>query len=213
MDRETKTQPRLILFTPVIGAVENFSELLGPVCAAADVAAVILRTGTVSNENIIASARHLAPKVQDIGVALLLEGHPSLAAEANADGTHAAGLDALRSALPLMKPARIAGVGMLTTRHDAMTAGEAGADYVMFGEIEATGKRPGFDTIVDRVAWWAEIFEVPCAGFAANIEEVAALSGAGADFIAVGDALWNAAGEPAEAVRKIAAQLRAESVA
>ena len=48
-----------------------------------------------------------------------------------------------------------------------MLAGEAGADYVMFGEPDRRGGRPPFDAIVERVEWWAELFELPCVGYAA----------------------------------------------
>ena len=49
-----------------------------------------------------------------------------------------------------------------------MLAAEAGADYVMFGEPDAAGHRPSFEAIAERVAWWAEVFEPPCVGFAAS---------------------------------------------
>jgi thiamine-phosphate pyrophosphorylase len=87
----------------------------------------------------------------------------------------------------VLKPDRIAGCGALRTRHDAMLAGEAGADYVMFGEPSQTGSRPAFDAVAERVAWWAELFEVPCVGFANSLEEVGRLAVAGADFVALGD--------------------------
>ena len=60
-----------------------------------------------------------------------------------------------------------------------MLAAEAGADYVMFGEPDAAGERPSFEAIEERVAWWAEVFEIPCVGFAAAPEEVAPLATAG----------------------------------
>src|SRR5262249_52362723 len=75
-------------------------------------------------------------------------------------------------------------------RHDAMVAAEAGADYVMFGEPDAAGRRPAFDAVAERVAWWAQLFEVPCVGFAASLEELEPLAAAGADFIALGDCIF-----------------------
>jgi len=213
MDRETKmpAQPRLILFTPIGGKTDNFTSLLASVCRNVDVAALILRTGTADDEDIIASTGSILAAAQGYGAALLLEGHSQLAANVGAVGAHIAGLEAFRSALPFLKPGRIAGAGALTTRHDAMTAGEAGADYVMFGEPDA-GKRPALDAIVERIAWWAEIFEVPCVGFAANVDEVEIFVRAGADFIALGDAVWSAPEGPVVAAGKIAGHLRTERV-
>ena len=56
--------------------------------------------------------------------------------------------------------------------------------------MPAGGRRPGFSAILERVAWWAELFEPPCVGFAAALDEVAPLARAGADFVALGDFVW-----------------------
>ena len=72
-----------------------------------------------------------------------------------------------------------------------MEAGQAGADYVMFGEPNAAGHRPSFEAVLDRVEWWAEVFEVPCVAYAARLEEIPALVEAGADFVAVGGAVFD----------------------
>ena len=82
--------------------------------------------------------------VQDKGAALLIDGHAELVARAGADGAHLTGIAAFSEALERLKPERIAGVGGLASRHDAMVAAERGADYVMFGEPDASGERPGF---------------------------------------------------------------------
>jgi thiamine-phosphate pyrophosphorylase len=74
-----------------------------------------------------------------------------------------------------------------------MTAAERGADYVMFGEPDPGGHRPGFDAIRERVAWWAELFEIPCIGYAASLAEAGELARAGADFVALPDSIWNSA--------------------
>ena len=55
-----------------------------------------------------------------------------------------------------------------------MLAAEAGADYVMFGDPDRRGGRPPFDAIEERLDWWAELFELPCVGYAASLDEVGA---------------------------------------
>ena len=107
-----------------------------------------------------------------------------------ADGAHLTGIEAMEEALPRLKPDRIAGVGGLSTRHDSMTAGEAGADYVLFGEPDANGRRPSIEAIAERLQWWAELFEPPCVGFAASREDAGEFAAAGADFVLVGDFIW-----------------------
>jgi thiamine-phosphate pyrophosphorylase len=180
--------PRLYLVTPqqAEGLAGRLSEMLG----AADVAAVLMRLPPADERTRIDLAKRLAPTVQDKGAALILDGFPDLAARAGADGAHLTGLAALEAAIATLKPSRIAGCGGLPTRHDAMLAGEAGADYVMFGEPDAAGRRPMFDAVAKRVAWWAELFEIPCVGFAVGLDEVAPLAAAGADFVAVGDCVF-----------------------
>jgi thiamine-phosphate pyrophosphorylase len=73
-----------------------------------------------------------------------------------------------------------------------MNAGEAGADYVMFGEPRLDGWTPPFEETLERAEWWAEIFQTPCVAYARTVDEVTPLAEAGADFVALGDAVWRA---------------------
>ena len=204
--------PRLYLVAPcdAAGLAHQLAEALG----ATDVAAVLLRLPETDERGRVNHVKAVAPTVQGKGAALLLDGHPDLAARAGADGAHLSGIEALQAALPTLKPERIAGCGGLETRHEAMVAAEAGADYVMFGEPDASGRRPSFDAIAQRVAWWAEVFEIPCVGFAASLDEVEPLAAAGADFIAVGDCVFGAGDGAAAAIADAARRLAfAETVA
>jgi thiamine-phosphate pyrophosphorylase len=203
--------PRLYLVAPQdpAGLVERLADALG----AADVAAVLLRLPASDERNRINHAKAIAPTVQGAGAALLLEGFAELAARAGADGSHLHGIEAFQVGLAALKPARIAGCGGLATRHDAMLVAEAGADYVMFGEPDPTGRRPSFDAVAERVAWWAELFEVPCVGFAASLDEVEPLAAAGADFVAM-DCVFTDPGGTSAAVADAARRLaRTETLA
>jgi thiamine-phosphate pyrophosphorylase len=135
-----------------------------------------------------------------------------LAPRAGADGAHVAGAGAqLNDALASLHPDRIVGVGQLRLRDEAMSAGEAGADYVMFGEPRPDGWTPPFEETLERVDWWAEIFQTPCVGFAETLEGAQALAAAGADFVALGDAIWRAPSPEAaaaEATRRVALAAR-----
>jgi thiamine-phosphate pyrophosphorylase len=182
--------PRLYLVSPQVADPAGFAATLAGALGAADVAAVWLRLATADERMLVNHVKTFAPAVQDKGAALLLDGHPELAVRAGADGAHLTGSDALVAALASLKPDRIAGCGGLDSRDDAMIVAEAGADYVMFGEPDLAGRRPSFDAIVERVAWWAEVFEIPCVGFAAALDEIEPLTAAGADFVAVGDCVF-----------------------
>ena len=182
--------PRLYLATPVVDDPSSLLANLPGLLAEADVAAVLLRLKTTDQRTMISRIKTLAPVIQDRGAALLLDGHVELVARAGADGAHLTGIEAMEDALPTLKPDRIAGVGGLTTRHDSMAAGEAGADYVLFGEPDASGQRPSVEAIAERLQWWAELFEPPCVGFAASRQEIGEFAAAGADFVLVGDFIW-----------------------
>jgi thiamine-phosphate pyrophosphorylase len=193
--------PRLYLVTPPADDVARLADGLADALAAGDVAAVLLRLPDADERTLITGIKTLASIVQARDAALLLDGHPELVARSGADGAHLTGIEEFSAAVGSLKPDRIAGCGGTHTRHDAMLAAESGADYLMFGEPDADGDRPSFDAIAERVAWWAEVFEIPCVGYAASLDEVEPLAAAGAEFIALGD--WALADE-----RAIAATVR-----
>lgn len=182
--------PRLYLATPVIDDPAALLAELPALLAAADVAAVLVRLKETDQRTMISRVKALAPVVQNAGAALLVDGHPEIVARGGADGAHLAGIAALEEAMPSLKPDRIAGVGGLETRHESMNAGEMGADYVLFGEPDATGQRPSSQAIAERLDWWAELFEPPCVGFATSFEEAHDFAASGADFVLVGDLVW-----------------------
>jgi thiamine-phosphate pyrophosphorylase len=88
-----------------------------------------------------------------------------------------------------------------------MLAAERGADYVMFGEPDASGQQPAFDAVIERVEWWAEVFEIPCVGYAHSLDEIAPLARAGADFIAVGSFIFSDPRGPVAALAAAAGRL------
>ena len=201
--------PRLYLATPEVDDPLPLIAGLPGLLAAADVAAVLLRLKPVDQRTMISRIKALAPAVQNGGAALLLDGHVELVARAGADGAHLTGVGTMQDALVSLKPDRIAGVGGLPTRHDSMAAGEAGADYVLFGEPDARGQRPSVEAITERLQWWAELFEPPCVGFAASIEEISEFAAAGADFVLVGDLIWADPRGAAAALREAGQAIRA----
>jgi len=185
-----KAAARLYLVTPLLGDAGAIANDLAHALNATEIAAVLVRLADGSETELTERVEALRILVQSNGAALLLEGRAELVAPTQADGAHLADIDALKSASSALKPKYIAGCGGLTTRHDAMIAGESGADYVMFGEPDREGRRPRFDAVLERVAWWAEVLTIPCVGYAGTLDEVEALARSGADFVAIGDDLW-----------------------
>jgi thiamine-phosphate pyrophosphorylase len=186
-----RPMPRLYLATPEVDDPSQLAASLPDLLGSADVAAVLVRLKPTDPRSLVSHVKALAPAIQDSGAAVLLDGHVELVARAGADGAHLTGIKTMEEALPSLKPARIAGVGGLSTRHNSMTAGEAGADYVLFGEPDEQGRRPSAEAIAERLQWWAELFESPCVGFAASREEISHFVAAGADFILVEGLVWD----------------------
>ena len=194
--------PRLYLVATLTGdPASGLAQALATALEAGDIAAVLLQLPAADERTLITHIKTLAPMVQKTGAALVLDGWPELAARAGADGAHLTGIEEFRAAVPTLKPDRIAGCGGIHSRHDAMSAAETGADYVMFGEPDSEGQRPALDAILERVEWWAEVFEIPCVAYAASLDEVGPLAHAGADFVAVGDCIFADARGVAVAIR------------
>jgi thiamine-phosphate pyrophosphorylase len=191
---------RLYLLTPRLGLadVEAFAPRLKAALAAGDVASLLARLTPGAEGDAKRILTLLLEIAAPADVALLVENDARLAARVGADGAHVDAA-ALADALASLRPERIVGVGGLRLRDDAMTAGEAGADYVMFGEPRPDGWTPPLEETLERAEWWAEIFQTPCVAYAADMDGVTALASVGADFIALADAVWNAP-SPAEAV-------------
>lgn len=209
--------PQLYLVTPLVTEPEAFAPALAAACAAGSVAAVQLRLAPADERTLVNRVKALAPHAQERGAAVLvaLAGEAPLdldlaliAARAGADGVHVeADLARVRDLRGRLKDERILGVGGVRSRHDAMSLGEEGVDYLLFGEPRPDGTLPPVEAVVERAAWWAEIFETPCVALSPALDAVARLAATRAEFVALGDPVWTHPAGPAEAVRLAAAAL------
>jgi thiamine-phosphate pyrophosphorylase len=156
--------------------------------AASPVAALLLRRGTRGEGSYKALVKAVAPRAQAAGVAVLIEGDPGWVRTLGADGVHVeGGINDVRAATEALKPDFIVGAGQIASRHDAMSKGELGPDYIFFGPL--SGTRDPEQREMAR--WWAEIMEVPSvlSDPAATAESATA---EGSEFIALSDSLWTA---------------------
>ena len=202
----------IYLITPPLSAAraDGFARVLREVLAAAPIASVRVRLAPDAEGEAKAIVGPLTKAAEAADCALILDGDPRQAARLGADGAHVSGAgEALDEALASLKPERIVGAGSLRVRDDAMTAGEKGADYVMFGEPGSPTPAMALELLLERVGWWAEIFETPCVAYADSIEAAGRLARAGADFVALEQAVWEAP-SPAEAVREAYALVTSE---
>ena len=194
----------LYLVTPPLSAADAdaFARIFAEALEAAPIACALVRLAPGSATHAAAVVTPLLRPARDADCALLIENDARLAARLGADGVHVAGAGAgLGAAIKHLKPDRIVGAGSLRTRDEAMTAGEMGADYVMFGDPDGGTRTMSPASLTERVAWWAEIFETPCVAYAHTLEAASELADAGADFVALGEAIWGSS-SPAAAARE-----------
>ena len=208
--------PRLFLITPPLDGSPGLAAALASAMSTGEVACVRADVAHGAADP-LAAIGAIARIVQDRGAALLVC-DAALVGPAGADGQHVrsggeAQEAALAAAISRFKPDGIVGAGLIRTRHEAMTAGEKDIDYLMFSDPSDDGWVSPAQTTLERVVWWAEILNVPCVAFAGSLDEVApALAAAGADFIALREAVLVRSARPAAAVRDAADALRAHSV-
>ena len=199
----------LYLITPPLTLADApaFARSFAAVLAAVEVASLLVKLAQASNGDAKAIVGPLLEVVAKSDCALVLDHDPQLAARLGVDGVHVMGAgEALEEALASLKPERIVGAGGLRLRDDAMRAAEKGVDYVMFGEPLGAAPPTPLSALFERVSWWAEIFETPCVGYARSIEAAEDLKRAGADFVALDSAVWDAPA-PAEAALQLHACL------
>lgn len=202
---------RLYLITPPrLDDLAGFAALLAQTLDAGDVAALQIRLKDASDEVIGAAVAALSPVAQARGVAVILNDRPDLAARLGCDGVHVGQSDmSCRDARRLMGPDRMVGVTCHDSRHLAMEAAEAGADYVAFGAFFPTTTKDAptrADPEILRI--WQEVMEIPCVAIGGvAVENAAGLAAAGADFLAVSAGVWAHADGPAAAVRGLNAAI------
>ena len=195
---------RLYLISPPHLSAKNFIIPLREALDGGDVASFQLRLKHADDDTIRRTADLLRPIVQAAGTAFILNDRPDLAAELGCDGVHVGQEDTpYPEARRLMGPDRIVGVTCHDSRHLAIEAGEAGADYVAFGAFFPTKtKEPKTTADPELLRWWSDLTVVPCVAIGGiTAQNAPALIEAGADFLAVSAGVWEHPDGPEAAVK------------
>ncbi|MCG8493200.1 MAG: thiamine phosphate synthase [Sneathiellales bacterium] len=168
-----------------------------------DVASFQLRLKDCSRDEFVECARTLKPIVQQADVAFLINDDPLIAKEVDADGVHVGQEDTpYAEARRLLGDDKIVGVTCHNSRHLAMEAAEAGADYVAFGAFYPTStKEAKTSAEADLLSWWTSLAETPCVAIGGiTVDNAAPLVKSGADFLAISGGVWKHPQGPKEAV-------------
>ena len=184
-----------------------FPDRLKAALAGGPVAAFQMRVKGIESHELARLAEPLQRICADADVAFIVNDSVSLAKRLDADGVHLGQSDGdAREARAILGPSKQIGVTCHASRHLAMEAGEGGADYVAFGAFYETMTKPSEHRPDPAIlSWWASLFEIPCVAIGGITPTNAApLVAAGADFIAVCNAVWGK-DDPAGEVAKFAA--------
>lgn len=198
-------KPQLYLVTPPQIDLGAFADRFARVLDSADVACVRLDLVTRDEDALLRAADVLRGQTEPRDVALVLRDHWELAERTGLDGVHLAdGHRNVRAARTALGADAIVGAFCGTSRHDGISAGEAGADYVAFGPV--SGAASGADSLAgtELFAWWSEMIELPVvAEGGMNAEQITTLSPV-TDFIGIGEEIWQH-GDPAARLRDLTA--------
>lgn len=197
---------RLYLITPPQFEVAVFADSLAAALDGGDVACVQLRLKDTDNDTIREAIEKLMPVCHASDVAFVVNDRPDLAAECGADGAHIGADDGkFGNARRLLGDAAILGVSCYNSRHAAIEASEAGADYVAFGAFYQTqSKMPRSRATPEILEWWHQLSIVQSVAIGGiTAENCAPLVRAGADFLAVIAAVWDHPDGPGAGVKAI----------
>lgn len=183
--------PQLYLVTPPDFELSRFPGLLAACLDAHPVACVRLALATRDQDRIARAADALRDVTHERDIALVIESHVLMVERLGLDGVHLTdGARSVRKTRADLGADAIVGAACGASRHDGMTAGEAGADYVAFGPVGETALGDGTRAEPELFEWWSMMIEVPVvAEGALSVDAVRALA-PHADFFALGEEIW-----------------------
>lgn len=184
-------RPQLYLITPPAFELDSFPDRLAAVLDGYEVACLRLAMAGRDEDRIARAADALRQVAHARDVALVIETHAGLVTRLGLDGVHLT--DGARSIRKLRKDLgadAIIGAACGTTRHEGISAAEAGADYVSFAPVGETTLGDGSRAGADLFDWWSEMIEVPVVAEGALTADLVARLGPVTDFFAVGEEIW-----------------------
>lgn len=190
--------PRLYIISPAQIELDQFRDIFEQTLDAGDVASFQLRLkdkdgNPAPDDQVLRACEQLIPIAHAKDVAFLLNDRADLVAQTDADGCHLGQGDLdCKSARKQLGDKSIIGVTCHNSRHLAMIAGEATADYVAFGAFfESQTKAPIYKAEPEILTWWQQIAEIPCVAIGGiTMDNVSVVVDAGADFVAVSHGIW-----------------------
>ncbi|MGB7261112.1 MAG: thiamine phosphate synthase [Albidovulum sp.] len=200
-------RPQIYLITPPDLDVERFPAQLAHVLDTVEIACIRLALASKDEAYIGRVADAVRQVAHDRDVAVVIETHLQLAERHGLDGVHLTdGARTVRAARKALGADAIIGAFCGTSRHDGLSAGESGADYVAFGPIGVTALGSGVQVERDLLEWWSEVIEVPVVVEGGLTPDLVADYAPITDFLGIGPEIWSAE-DPAAALKTLLAAL------
>ncbi len=199
--------PQIYLLSPPEVELSSFPEQLAGVLDAHEIACLRLSLATRDEDHITRAADVVREVAHARDVAVVIEAHVALVEKLGLDGVHLGdGARSVRKVREALGADAIVGTFAGASKHDGMTAAEAGADYVAFGPVGHSALGDG--TLAEHALfeWWSEAIEVPIVAEGDLSEEVIARFAPVSDFIAIGDEIWRQ-DNPTEALTRLIAAM------
>ena len=200
-------RPQITLITPPTFNLDHFPDQLARVLDAVEIACVRLSLATKDEDSLSRAADACREVAHARDVAIVIESHVLLVERLGLDGVHLTdGPRSVRKVRQDLGADAIVGAFCGGSKHEGLTAGEAGADYIAFGTIGQTKLGDGAQVPFDLFDWWSEVVEVPVIAEGALTAELVAKFGPVTDFFGIGEEIW-AAEDPVAALRSLIAAL------
>jgi thiamine-phosphate pyrophosphorylase len=203
---------RLYLVVPAGPSLSEVAEVAGRLLDAHDIACVRIAAGNASEEELSRAADTFRPVAHARDVPVLMSDHYRLVTPLGLDGVHLNdGARHVRAARKALAKEAIVGAFAHTSRHEGMTAGEIGADYVSFGPLTQSSLGDGRLAPFELFQWWSEMIELPVVAEGGLTPQVFADLSAVTDFICLGEELWSHPEGPEAAMAEFATALVREA--
>lgn len=200
-------RPQITLITPPALDLDIFPDRLAAVLDAVPIACLRLSLASRDEDTILRAADACRQIAHQRDVAVVIDSHLLMVRRLGLDGVHLAdGARSVRAARKELGADAIVGAFCGTTRHEGISAGEAGADYAAFGPVGQSALGKGEVAPFELFEWWSEMIEVPCIAEGGLSRDLVETLAPVSDFFAVGEEIWKHE-DPAAALRALMAPL------
>jgi thiamine-phosphate pyrophosphorylase len=193
MANDIASRCRLCLVTPAGVDAETFSPRVADALSGGDVASLIIAADPADPAALQKAAQSFVPLAQSAGAAAIIHGDTRIVGRTKADGVLIdSGPGDLAAAVAALHPKRMVGAAGLTSRHEAMTAGEAQPDFLFFGRLDGDSGPGIFAKALDLAAWWSDVTVIPAIVMGGGtLASVRAAAAEGIAFVALAKAVWD----------------------